>query len=369
MKEKSVLIWIFLTMSFFNKAQAYQYHPLDTNAVWGLENNHSVFPFTPNERNFWTQNLSGDTTINNQNYKLLHFKSAWRSLLGTSLNTHGQYSHVLGGIREDSTKKVYFYSFGNLSAKCSPMYGHFSANGLLDSVFTPNQDVLLYDFGMSLGDSILRYIDRNTGSCVESYQAYVTAVDSIQLNDNTHRKRFHLKGAYTMSTLSTQDTIRYFWVEGIGLLQDLSVLGEPVPFEGLLGGIHCNWLNISGVDDLTVLGCFKENGFEMYSNNLGYCDTLPPHLVKVEEINLEETVSIKINPNPFSQQTRLSVNKINVGILKVKIFYTTGRLLRVEQSYNTSEMIIHRKNLQEGLYFYELLADEQLIGAGKFVIY
>jgi hypothetical protein len=366
--EKWLLIWAFLAMSYITQAQAYQYHPLDTNAIWGLENNHSVFPFTPNERTLWTQNLSGDTTINNQNYKLLHFKGAWRSGYGTAINTHGQFSYVLGGIREDSTKKVYFYSFGNLSSKCGPMYGHFSSTSLLDSVFIANQDYLLYDFGMSVGDSILRYID-NTGSGVQSYQAYVAVVDSIQLNDNTYRKRFQLKGNYLLNTLSTQDTLRYFWIEGIGLLKDMSVLGESVAFEGLLGGINCNWLNISGVEDLTVLGCFKESGFEMYSNNLGYCDTLPPHLVKIEEINIDETVSIKIAPNPFNQQTRISVNNINVEILKVKIFDNTGRLLRVEQSHNNSEMIIHRKELKEGLYFYKLLADERMIGAGKFVIF
>ena len=63
------------------------------------------------------------------------------------------------------------------------------------------------------------------------------------------------------------------------------------------------------------------------------------------------------------------LNNINAEILRVEIFDATGKLLRLEQSHNNSEMIIHRKDLQQGLYFYKLIADEQLIGSGKFVIY
>jgi len=91
---------------------------------------------------------------------------------------------------------------------------------------------------------------------------------------------------------------------------------------------------------------------------------------------LEMQSSITFSPNPFHTTARLEINNSEFRIKNcdLKIYNTLGVLVRQEKISNLNpdsdrEYILHRDDLNDGLYFYELLtSDSSPIGTGKFII-
>jgi hypothetical protein len=124
MYKLQFLLSFLLSLCFNNlSAQAWQYHPFDSSSKWTMVSYYHS-PNPPTSNNASNIFINRDTIINNLTYKLVDEYSAWTSntgvinmggQLGTSYHqTFGQNHHLIGGIREDSLKRVYFYSFGNL---------------------------------------------------------------------------------------------------------------------------------------------------------------------------------------------------------------------------------------------------------------
>jgi len=94
---------------------------------------------------------------------------------------------------------------------------------------------------------------------------------------------------------------------------------------------------------------------------LDYCQLLS---VPVEKKNS----NISVFPNPFQTEARFN-SQSAVENAQLKIYNILGVMVHEEKILNLNSYILHRNNLNDGLYFYEVTdSDHQLIGNGKFVI-
>ena len=77
-----------------------------------------------------------------------------------------------------------------------------------------------------------------------------------------------------------------------------------------------------------------------------------------------ENVDVKVFPNPFTESTTFKIEGQEFGELTLQIYDTYGRLISSQQFDNQS-FELKRKNLQQGLYFYEISNSKGLISTGK----
>ena len=88
----------------------------------------------------------------------------------------------------------------------------------------------------------------------------------------------------------------------------------------------------------------------------------------VDELN-GNINSITCYPNPFSSQATITVNATDDKELwQLNIFDVTGKLVRTETIANSNQFVFSKKELTEGIYFYQGVSKNIIIGSGKFVI-
>lgn len=181
-----VLSFTFCLM-VFGKLKAQDYHTFpDSNAVWS-EVFTSEQPF---EIDTYQYGISGDTMINSKWYKKIYLLNDTTYPLNT-----GQFC---GGIREDDQKRIF-------AIDCSCTYPGAGEN-----------EVLLYDFSKSIGDTVFVGEDGlgPWGSMV------IDHIDSALINGE-YRKTFHFAG------------YPYFWIEGIGSTRGLfsPITSQPTGYQ------------------------------------------------------------------------------------------------------------------------------------------
>ena len=233
------------------------YHPFpDTDAVWTVHDGYAGSAFyCPNGISEWDRSYiqKGDTVINNTQYNKLYLNEHhWEYWLNPScFFDYGTTTNVfVGGLRNDSANKKVYY-FDNYS----------------------NQDCLLYDFSLNVGDSIREWWSNcsNIG-----YYYKILSVDSVLVGMQYH-KRFNIAGGYNADTSI---------IEGVGSLTGL--LGYYFFFE-----------------NFNQLHCFSELNQVMYVNTNCFC---PCTVVGINEI--KNNFSFTILPNPFYTSTTLHTNTI-----------------------------------------------------------
>ncbi|MBL4649180.1 MAG: T9SS type A sorting domain-containing protein, partial [Aureispira sp.] len=295
--------------------------------------------------------------INGKQYALLKSGS-----LGAAATT-------IGAIREDSTKKVWFYNFGNLS---------YCYHNSFDSILQVGAETLLFDFNLQVGEGykhkVMQVFDGNSVALIDSAYSEVIGIDSIQLLDGTFRRVLLLK-TRMVHFLSPQNTIESgnYWVEGIGGIgaYNLSLLGQNLGgitygklHNGLFGTHLFSIAGLSPPSCSNVVNCFIENGVQLLGlNGIAVCDTIVA-VSRVEDI----PIAVIVAPNPFQTQTSISIRtQQDYQEIEVLIFNTLGQQLRMIRS-NTKEIVIERGQLSAGLYTYQILGYHKLIATGKFVI-
>lgn len=243
--------------------------------------------------------MEGDTTINNILYHKIYRSGRYSE--HCSLNSPTNWVTInkefTGAFREDiNQKKVYFW------------YSYLS------------QECLLYDFSLSVGDTLGNMCD-NT-----AYSYHVTSIDSILIG-NAYHKRFNFN--------CSNNSI----IEGIGCTAGLL---EPLcPFE-FLGNLKCVSINNNTV----------------YPDNITNCEII------TKEHLPEETKKVMIAPNPFSESTSISFGKelFNVNI---QIINLIGQEIRSYLNVSGSNLQISRNELNSGLYFIKLIQNNRIISVEK----
>ncbi len=87
-------------------------------------------------------------------------------------------------------------------------------------------------------------------------------------------------------------------------------------------------------------------------------------LLSVDDVWLPKT-EIKAYPNPFSRQTTIEVVGQDFEELTLEVVDVAGRVVEHVRTEQTNQVVLFRKNLLPGIYFYRLVGDGQAIGAGK----
>ena len=304
-------ILILSTFSFllipFSKGQNLPYQPFPvSNAFWTEFSGGYQCNCCADYSNI----VSGDTLVFGQVYHKIHTHGAHYLTSPGGDCTH-VFSYLIdfpnGAFREDTaTRKVYYLPEGAL------------------------RDTLLYDFDLSVGDTLPETYYNSSFSGFK----FVTAIDSVAVGSLYHRR-------FAISTEYAPEYVHL--IEGIGSTFGLLAYMDP-PFE--FG---------------TFLACFSKNGYTVYPDTISECE------IPTATFSLPQSEnSVSIYPNPFNENATLIIPVSWTGST-MDIYTMTGKLIRKVQITSSTFSIV-RKNLAEGTYMYRLSKDGVSLASAKFQI-
>lgn len=364
MMKTIILFWLGVALAVQMNAQAYQYHPFPMDSAQWIMKMESYnqsgsywgYPY------YHRYSISGDTTIGNVLYSVVYYNTT-----------------AIGGIREDSTRKVWYYNFGHPNI-CP------ASQTSIDRVVPIGTESILYDFGLQIGEGfdhpVMHRLDGNFIKSLGNAYSELIDTDSILLSNGTYRRRLHIKTSYPVDSQSwgSVDTFVFgsYLVEGIGLIGNGNhySLGLPIPpfvplldynkYHNGLFGIYA--ISSSGSSPPTChayLHCFQDKGIGLLgANSFSACDTT---VLAINEMD-DQSVEIVLFPNPVQTQSTVTVLGMDFKELNIQILNGIGAVVKEQKIYRSTEITIKSNDLDSGIYFYHLWADYKLIGSGKFVV-
>ncbi|TAH43866.1 MAG: T9SS type A sorting domain-containing protein [Bacteroidetes bacterium] len=255
--------------AFLVKGQSSVYHPFPTSdANWVYTDIHGPY--------YATYAFNGDTVILGLNYKKVF-----------------ENSNYAGALRE-SGKIIYFIPD------------------------TSSNEVVLYNFNLNLGDSVIRPYG---GAVCANDTAIVDLVDSVLLSDGYHRILYFNSFAQ--------------WIEGVGAIHYFL---EP-----------CNVLCVSGGPYLECM--LTDSGFS-YPPNISSC------IAGVLENSIEIS-EVVISPNPISDYGKIDLGE-NYRNSTMRTYSIQGSLVRVEKIEGVKVYEFSRGQLPRGVYFLNFVNNHSL---------
>ena len=292
---KKVLPFIIILLFVFKTGQGQTnvYHPFpDSNAVWS--------------ESYWYQNyyssgyppcnvvcpnivfLTGDTTISTIHYKKI-LGSGYCSCMGSTSGYY--YNTYKGAIRQDSVHKKVYY--------CAP---------------STSTDTLLYNFNLSVGDTLLASYINFSGS------NYVSSIDSILIG-TSYRKQYHISAI----VLGCCDSNYVQLIEGIGSTFGLGYLISP-----------------SSGESGSTLNCFSQNNVTLYPSTADSC------YLTLGIKTLNRQLIFNISPNPSSGTISIAGN---ITIDELKVSDMLGQIVYEAKPNATNTTLILT---DAGIYFITL---------------
>jgi hypothetical protein len=268
----------------------------DSNAIWNVNYINSVG--TPTDEMLY--GLKGDTLINDTIYNKLY------TLSDTTLSVENLQDYI-GCFRLEG-QKVWF----------KPAYWSY-------------QDILLYDFSASVGDTVWH----NGGAYYGQPTFEIGYIYSIiqEIEGNGLR-------TYKVQRGGENGGLTCEWYEGIG--SNFGLFGSIIQFP-LVG-------------DTYNLACFKHNDTVKYQSNLMCNKCFCSGLTGIEE-EKNNTVWINIFPNPAQNSLTIDVQKPYSKII-VEIIDEKGGVIYKKESLDSP---IALNDLIHGIYFVKLLVDNETI--------
>lgn len=294
----------FLTQTF---AQAYKPFPTQ-NAVWNY--NYRTHGICSTCCQDYSYSIEKDTLIQGMIYqKIIKQGVYYLNTIYTGSCTDtvtSTFQENAGYIRNDSVnKKVFFYDTS-------------MAN-----------DTLLYDFNISLGDTLAStYSLNNQGPNYYICDTiYSTNINGIQ------RKVFGFTDWYPFVAYP-----RLILIEGIGFV------------DGLFSNTH-NSLAIT-----IQLQCFRENNIIVFPDTAISCDLI----TQLNEAALNEG-SIKFFPNPVNDKLELQFNNAST-IQNIQVFNLLGKEQNITwQKSSTTQYQLNTFYLSKGIYLIQLRTSQGVI--------
>jgi len=304
---KKYHLFIFLILLYSRAYSQTYFHFPDSNAVWSER-------FNPPEYEGYSYFLiygllNQDTTIGSIKYnKLFSFSD--------TIFTE-EYATYIGGIREDSTKRIYYRGI-NVYESYYPIDTNIFG------------EVLLYDFSVKVGDTI------ENANVIPGDILIVDSVDSIFIKGK-YRKRINLN--YSSSQ----------WVEGIGnIRRGLLFQSGSVPTGGFSNELICH----------------KQNNTLLYLNpnydSCFYC------IVGTNEKEAPEK-QIKVYPNPVYDISILDFTNLS-GSDFVRIYNINGAMIRQIDITGKKQIYIYKKDFLPGIYFFRIISDNRKTFLGRFIV-
>lgn len=283
----------------FSFSHAQVYHPFpDSSAKWSEYWWEHSYHISYNTSYLYGKylDIAGDTLIDSVQYHLIGYQHTYTALidLGTVLqadNLSIQYpGEIIGAIREDSTKKVWFRVI-------NPSGWNFCF-GVYAFPHIINTDILIYDFNINIGDSL----------SWKPYHKICTAIDSITLSDGSKRKTY----GFDYDSYGDRDE----WIEGIG------------SWYGLLGA-YSHYNSSPQFDDSSALVCFTQDSVVLYVANGGAssCDS-SPFGIGINETEISS--NLYIFSNPASNSINISSSSLS-GKYSLKIYNLLGQQVKQQE--------------------------------------
>jgi len=268
-----------------------------SNAIW----NESIYV---NERKYEKLfGLLGDTLINEKLYRRLYE-------LSDTILSEKYIAGYIGAFRNEE-KKVFF----------RPAYWELKEA----------PDILLYDFGAEVGDTIWH------NAIINSYGN--GGYDDIQPYDKT--------GSIILSTTIDENNRKVYTCSGFGM-QCYEGMGSIV---GVLRSIP----TFEPTDGNTYgykLDCFKDNDTVKYVNsscNKCFCRWV----IGIPDNNLDNNY-INIFPNPTNYELRITNYELQITNYELQITDITGKIVFTQKLQKETEYNIDISHLQSGIYFLKI---------------
>jgi len=264
--------------------------------------------------------LAGDTVINNSEYKVVE---------QSEFGLHPNNWEVVGFIREDSVKKVYFNNNFN--------------------------EVLLYDFNVSPGDIVnisSPYINPFTlqFEFFNYLQMSVVSIDSVIINEE-FKKIIELNPICT----SFQKT---YWIESIG--DTKGILNNIVPMACIGDSIVVDWQGAS----VNELLCCKVDSLILF-NNPSYNSCYYYSTAGIYE--KKNNISIKIYPNPIVDISTFEITNQQSELKYLEFYNITGKKVKTIET-KENKIIIDRLDFKNGFYIYKLIIENKQTKVGKIIM-
>lgn len=320
---KRLLKFVLILLSIFNSSYfliSQNYEPLiETNKRWNMTRHlfdNQTYTYTARIKKI-------DTLINGEIYQ---------KVVSDTIHplTPEQAKGFLGYIREDFTTKKVYYTI--LDTNVLPFY------------FEEDEERLLYDFSLELGDTIEVM---NTYECPPIEEGFVSLkvveIDSIQLLDNSKRKRWHLQG------LNNGEIVR--WIEGIG--SEFGLYMSSCPYTAM------HWYTYS-------LLCYYEDDTQLYQeegeNTCSFFWTS-----NIEEYAQNNSL-FKAYPNPNQGEFEVKLKEAK-EIKNIEVFGADGKRLTFKSTNsNSSSATIQIKDPTKGVYWIKVTTQNGDYHTTKFVI-
>ena len=270
---------ILLLLSVEVKSQAYTYIPFaDSIMSWkGYREICAMGSCWPGS--LWSYHTAADTSINNNLYRQI-------------ISDNG---YLVGCFREDANKKVYFIYAADSSS----------------------QEKVLYDFSLSIGDSVLR---GDPAVFVKVVNVDTPAYKGIQ------RRTLHL---------TSYDN----WIEGIG--STASPIGSWA------------YATLRSVECVAI-----QNSAIVYELS---CQSL---FVGIEE---SPDKHLTISPNPSSTSFTIHLSSPPTTQTYFNLYDALGRAVKREEIISETTTM-QRNNLPIGIYFWQLQQGNKILDRGKVVM-
>jgi hypothetical protein len=289
-------------------------------AVWG-----DIIANPPQTHSPFAYFLDGDTLINSNLYSklylfqcpLFYVFTPFPGPIPACVSIDTSNSVYFGALREVN-KKVYFRPDTNTT------YSFCQDLGVGPYTSSYNQDLLLFDFNVVVGDTVLYPHANNT-------EIVISSIDSI-LVQSQFRKRYNfdvIVGNFPACGMFFGNN----YVEGIG---------DPIY------GLFTIWTNY--FENGTFLNCFQDNS--VYYPDSTTCVSLPT----VVQNNLINS-SLSIYPNPSS--SNLTIELINISTsFKAQVYINdiTGREV-YSSSISSAINNIDVSSFKSGLYLLKIISN------------
>jgi len=315
MKTRSLIITLLVALIFAEPTQSQEYFPFPTDsATWSVAcSQFDTYPYPHTEYFTSRYFLFGDTVIEPYVYSKVY------AYCSGTLEIDTTNASLIGGIREDSLKHIYYRPITSNPCLCYHC-----------SLFEIPFEFILYRFDIKLGDTV------QPGNDVISLPSYtVEEVDSL-LVDSYYRKR------YLMVPVSAGYS-RY-WIEGIG--SDMGFFGPSCsPFEG----------------DVELL-CYEDQ--QTYYNPGGEACYLWTYVSVPES---EFSSDINVSPNPVHANESITIEGFIQKPVTISLYTMTGK--RCQQIVVDALPYNMRITVKKGIYILSVKTKEGKSTIQKLIIY
>ena len=77
--------------------------------------------------------------------------------------------------------------------------------------------------------------------------------------------------------------------------------------------------------------------------------------------------NIIVSPNPFIDQTVISIQNHVANTYQLSVYDLHGRLIR-QEAYNSPEIVFKKNSMIDGIYFYHIKSDKGLTVSGRLIV-